>query len=314
MSEAVAAAGARLSETLFGEHISTVAAELSNPELLQIDMALPNIELEWPLEFCVLPDKRAETGMRYLGEMCLISRRPVTSNQYVPDELEEQLGIESKVPILVGYAEDDNLGSACIEHATPARPGIEEVFALKPLVGDLGGIDFLSPLDVGRSADATGTVADWLSKRRDLIHFNSHSDAPQCDDEDSRSLRVRAGFSIKRNDFLAPRDNGVVGPYDRMLFFLNSCSSAYGSTDVSDSLGSTLLEHGAEIVACSLGPIDDAMATEFATAFYLRLAVAGTTVAEAILEARRELLKRHRHPLALVYTALGNEYFVLVKK
>ena len=73
-------------------------------------------------------------------------------------------------------------------------------------------------------------------------------------------------------------------------------------------MANNFLRAEAAAVTCTLGPIPDALATEFARIFYRNLQSRRAGAAEAILAARQAL---RGEPLANVFTLVGDGDFVL---
>lgn len=295
--------GAALAVALFGQKINEIAAEISDKEFHNVEITLHQDDL--PIEFCVLPDPARHGQKFFLGERLLMVRRPPEEEgPYIFDKIDKVLGLKTR-DREVGYAESDRFESACKVHATPTRPEVEEVYALSA-VTPLACIDFLAPYSSGPVAAYETLASNWLARRRDVIHFNSHSESFPSERE--RKLDVRSRVGIGRSVFEAP---GQLGAYYGTFFFLNACYSAFGSATLAQSICTKLLAHNAPAIACTLGPVDDALATRFATSFYERLVVPGTTVAQAIQGAKASLVASTYHPLSLMYSVMGDTQFTL---
>ena len=90
------------------------------------------------------------------------------------------------------------------------------------------------------------------------------------------------------------------------LVFLNACgSSKMTPIGVASFPSLFLFNLENEAVVGTETPIPDEFATEFATEFY-RQFVQGVSMGEALHRARWTMLKVHKNPLGILYTAYGN--------
>ena len=105
-----------------------------------------------------------------------------------------------------------------------------------------------------------------------------------------------------RKDGQAPPTPGAY--FAKMFVFINACESA--SNDPLDAgMLSMLFDKGFRHVVASETLIPDGLASEFSDRFYIALR-RGLTLAEALLQARRDLVERCDNPGGLFYTLYGD--------
>lgn len=287
------AAGRELAEALFADQLPTFEQLLASNDVEQISLTPIGAVDDLPIEFCVL---RPVGGEVYLGELATVLRIFVGTKY--PEEARKL------VPELPGawrpiYAEDGELGSSCQDIASP-QPH-EEITALRPIAGNnlmrLSVLETLKRAEPAREQDA---FSRWIAEAQDVIHFNS--EATQS------GLRVRELADVTREDF---RSLGGAGLTQGMIVFLNACRSAINGIRVEGSLAVEFWRAGAETVACTTWTVDDAASTAFVRAFYKELSIAGATAAKAMLAARRQVNVELGHPMANLFTLIGNPNYTL---
>ncbi len=296
------AAGKHLCETLFGPDVDRLRDWLESGFDL-LEFTEPGLGFGIPIEFCYFD--KGDGGGFFLGDRCVVVRiLSLETNIVHADilfDLVEQCSPPITDPIKVGFAETHDLKSACNQHATPKRPDVEEVYALSPII-DLDRIDFLKELKSG--SDRSTQFVPWLSTRKDIFHFNSHSK-----DVEEDEIPTQRGACVRNNMLLLPDDFTLDDPstFDGgNLVFLNICGSAYGALDIEESIPSKLMSLQVGAVACAVGIVPDALGVKFATEFYRRLAERGTSVLQAMLDAKRAVTAEVHHPLANLYTLIGD--------
>ena len=297
-------AGLELTKAAFvGPNVKRLNDLLDNPKLKYAELVLHEDRTDWPVEFCVFDLEKK--GRRFLGEVAATFRRvPENSTNQEFAEVDSWVAAPPVGELQVGYAEDDQLPSACRIHHTPG--GIhEEIHVFKPLVGDVAhNIDFLDELDPDLAPSVQDAFRRWLTTSRDVMHFNSHA----IETDTARLLRVRKGATVGTIDLAVEEGFEFNGS---MLAFLNACSSVHGAVKWEGSLAGIINSMGAGVVACTTGPVHDDVATVFARHFYEQLAKPGTTAGEALVVAKRATSDELHHPLANVYTLMGNESYKL---
>lgn len=287
------AAGREFAEALFADKLATFERLLASNEVEQISLMPIGAVDDLPIEFCVL---RPICGEVYLGELATVLRI------FVGTRYSEEAG--KLVPELPGawrpiYAEDGELGSSCKDIGSP-QPH-EEITALRPIAGyDLTRLSVLEKLKRAEAARDQDAFRRWIAEAQDVIHFNSEAT--------ESGLRVRELADVRREDF---RSLDGAGLTQGMIVFLNACRSAIDRMRVEGSLAVEFWLAGAETVACTTWTVDDTASTAFVRAFYTELSTAGATAAKAMLAARRQVNAELGHPMANLFTLIGNPNYTL---
>ena len=297
-------AGRVLSEALFGDGFAAFEHLVISRSIKLIELAVLGSIGELPIEFCCFSEDDA--GL-YLGERACVLRKLESSRKAHGNLVAYAGAIGAIVPRLHGpwtgiYAEDGQLGSAAEVAGSPRR-ATDEATALAPIAGDgLQRLHFLGPLDRRHPPGQQAEFQRWLALAQDVIHVNAEAQPS--------GLRVRDRAVIGPTDLPVADELGLT---QGMLVFLNACSTALKDTRVENSMAAHFWQSGAETVACTTGVVDDSASTLFVRAFYNELSKPGTTAAEALLEARRQVKKKLHHPMANLFTLLGNPNYTMRK-
>lgn len=299
--------GVRLTKALFGSSAKKLESLLRDGSIAKIDFHEPVLGCNFPIEFCCFGT--GEDAF-FLGDKCVVVRIPKIGAS-LPSQQKQQLLRHFLPPRkgkrAVGYAEDDRLQSACARPGKPLREEHEEIYALGHIV-PLNEIDHLRELSA--SADRNREqFAVWLSRRRDVFHFNSETQDVGSAADRSRALYVRRKVAFRSEDIDLKPEMSVME--SDTLVFINACGSAYGAMEYEGSIATKFLQLHAAAVCCTIGVVNDRLALEFAHEFYRALQDKGRTVVEAMLAARLTINSRHNHPLANLYTIVGNDNYSL---
>ncbi len=139
-----------------------------------------------------------------------------------------------------------------------------------------------------------------------VMHLACHCRSGNTDDD--KMLRVGGPYGDITLADLKNRVQTAAGdsaPLPRPLVFLNACASATHQMDDRTSFVKFLMDYQYRGVLGTLYDISDTVASHFAMVFYEAL-LKGSTVGQAMHEARWHLMDRHRNPLGLLYTFHGN--------
>lgn len=159
-------------------------------------------------------------------------------------------------------------------------------------------------------ARTASEVLGELKKDYEICHFIGHGrHAPETPDE--------TGWICSGGTFLTCRD--IEGVSSRssfpLLVFANSCDSAHPSFSEREGYVSALyhafLKRGVPHYIGTIAPVPDEPAKEFARFFY-RLIANGSTVGEALHDARRALSNGPGMPAAAFYVHYGDPTFQFV--
>lgn len=297
--EALKKAGRKLTKEMFDGREAEFVRELDAMSVKTVNIR-SHFEEQLMIEFCVLKDADTEF---FLGERCLCIYRMQSRERGL---LDKALDIPplTEDDLLVGYAEDDDLGSACAEHKKATRPAEEEIYVAADLAGGLDALSVLDPLTAAFTSTDKGNLIAWLRDRRHVVHFNCH--ATDAASGEKPRLQVRSRSRFGREELGSDRMD-LTGTF----VFLNACYSAVGTRSIRSSMAEYFRGQGADCIACSIGALDDRFATMFARELYRELGAKKSTIFSAFLECRGRLVKQEKHPMALMYTYLGPDQFVL---
>lgn len=275
----------------FTEHL----ARLTSPIITQFSRSSSHQPL---FEFCLLNDGTTDF---FLGERCICRykvvepRKPATSRA-------QYRAIQRTGTRLVGYAEDNLLGSSCRSHDTPdPSRSSEQIAIMMGLIGPGEKPFVLNSLSESLPDHELDVLRNWIAAKYHVVHFNcgaDHSDRP--------TLRLRAGAKVGVKEMTHPAADFHDG-----LVFLNACSSAIGTNSLTTSIAEFFRQRRASCILCTTGPIEDGFATKLSRIFYDHLKE-GMNVVSALLSARATLLQEEGHPMALNYTYIGNDDYRLV--
>jgi len=280
----------------FTDHL----ARLSYPIITQFARGSSDQPL---FEFCLLNDGTTDF---FLGERYICRCKVVDSNK--PKTLRAQYAVSRpSTPRLVGYAEDNLLGSACPSHDTPdpSRPD-QQISIMMDLVGEGRKPSVLDSLSESLPEHELDVLGNWIAEKYHVIHFN-------CGADHSRrpTLRLRQGAKVGVKE-LSHKHIDRPADFHGGLVFLNACSSAVGKTSLTTSIAEFFRQRRASCVLCTTGPIEDGFATKLARLFYGHLLREGMNVVSALLSARSKLIEEEGHPMALNYTYIGDDDYRLV--
>lgn len=198
---------------------------------------------------------------------------------------------------LLGYAEDDRLASARAD-LMGQRVRHEEYWAADDLVEDgRGQVDTLEVLRPGKlSGEDADLLHQWLARRRDLLHFNCHSDPPKSGGAVEFGLRNKAIADTGHMQFVPPGS----------VVFLNICRSAVHPKNDDLGLTAALHKRSARGACGTTHAIGDRFATLFVRMLYKQLRLNQFSLFEAVRATQRKLTKRLAHPMALFYVFEGD--------
>ncbi|WP_433222661.1 CHAT domain-containing protein [Dactylosporangium sp. CS-047395] len=152
-------------------------------------------------------------------------------------------------------------------------------------------------------------------------HFACHCDTTAEDDDD---YTLRLTTSNRRNRTITLGElrrqysgrlygNGSGAPA-RAVVFLNACASSRTDPDTAMSFPRWFLSHRHRAVIGTLSVVPDAVAGTFADALYGRLLQGERPLGEAMVQARRDMLRDTRNPLGLVYVQHGDTELIADRK
>jgi hypothetical protein len=155
-----------------------------------------------------------------------------------------------------------------------------------------------------------GTVQDPPVQ---VHHFACHCDTTAKDDDDyvlrlstKSGARREISFGQLREAFyeryFAEREHGP----DRAVIILNACGSSRTNPLTAFSFPQWFLSRGHRAFIGTEATVPDGVASEFAAAFYGRLLEQRRPLGEAVVWARRDLLRDFRNPLGLLYVMYGD--------
>jgi hypothetical protein len=168
------------------------------------------------------------------------------------------------------------------------------------------------------SAGLDGTTETGLPVQ--VQHFACHCDTTSTFDDDYRlRLSTRRGqnrdisFSELRNGYFERhyrnRDGERTRP--RAVIVLNACASSRTNPLTAFSFPRWFLKHGHRAFVGTETDVPDRVASAFAAAFYSRLLECRRPLGEAVVWARRDLLRDFRNPLGLLYVMYGDTDLVV---
>lgn len=261
---------------------------LDSCDLVQIHAADPTFLIPWNLLWI-------EQVQRWSGEIAMFRRAYPIVAAPIGNAHFGRKGCGH-----VGYAEDDGLMSARKLDKPILRS--EELWAVDRLVGE-GIVDTLCEFAPDTlSAEDRDLLDQWLAKKRDLLHFNCHSEG-NAGHKVPSDFRLRRG-AIANGDHLRGVAPGAVA-------FLNICRSAVHRSDDRLSLSSALHSGRARAVCATTHNLSDGFATLFVRVVYRRLAACNYNFFEAIRMAQQLLMKQLHHPMALFYIFEGDPELIL---
>jgi len=158
----------------------------------------------------------------------------------------------------------------------------------------------------------TGAAGEVRKRPIQIHHFACHCDAhPQSGRSELRfkgdgfpyigetSIDV-VDLKGRLSDFqLKSFQNGDLA--SRPLVFLNACGTADGDPDALTSLPKVFESPFFLGVIATQCPVPDWFATDFSKRFYERL-LSGSSVGQALFDARWEMMMKRRNPFGLIYT------------
>jgi hypothetical protein len=184
-----------------------------------------------------------------------------------------------------GIAEDHRLHSADVG----SERGVFSTLGL--------GIKVLGPLAVG--IPGLEKLKEFVETSNVLTHFNSHAeDFLDKDGVRHAAIFVTDCFRIDLNNI---QDLPMC---EQSIVFLNCCKGMTLSFAKQKHVAGEFASRRVSAVIATTGEIPDAYATAWARAFYRSLG-AGHSIADSILQARQEMLKQDRNPMALLYAFIG---------
>lgn len=146
-----------------------------------------------------------------------------------------------------------------------------------------------------------------------IHHFACHCDTTTPLDDDY-TLRLSTRRGAKRNVSLgelrrAYRERYAVDRDDqrhRGIVILNACASSHTDPLTAASFAQWFVASGHRAFIGTETDVPDAVAAGFASAFYGRLLEARRPLGDAVVWARRDLLRDYRNPLGLLYVVYGD--------
>lgn len=300
----IEAAGRKLAEKMFGDQLPNFVNLVKQYRPRRLEIEVLDEAFSPLLDLIRILDAGKEI---YLGEVVTVTSGfdggVLQFEQPSANAMEDEFVMPLK-EFAVGLAEDSSLPSACRDRSSTARAAIEEIYALRPIVSDLSDVDILRSLDPTSREDGLEELNQWLHPLRRVVHFNCHGISAGRGRNDDPNIQITEKFSFDKDDL-----------HDRDLSFalvtLNVCNSAVGTYSSRKTLAQAFHDQNAMATVCTTGAVDDRFATDFACELYARLA--GADLLTAMHDTRRELLRRHQHPMSLMYTFTGEGAFRLDK-
>jgi hypothetical protein len=153
----------------------------------------------------------------------------------------------------------------------------------------------LAPLEPGQAEQEMKAVEVFFRRKSHVVHIGCHAFA---EDEDRDSyFKVARAFPL-RLGYLMDKCTLKGEP----LVLLNACNTGVNPRSTADFVRVFLGRLGACGVIATEYDVPEAFAVEFARKFYEGF-LAGETVGEALLSARRYFLEKRHNPLGLLYSA-----------
>jgi hypothetical protein len=271
------------------EDRSRFIAALKCCEIVQFETDEISFSIPWNLLW--LDDEDC-----WSGEMVMFCR----IYDFVPRSFDETRFAKKGCSTL-GYVEDDRLSSARADLDAPLARN-EELWAAHRLVGT-GLVDTLKPLGPNRlSLEDIDDLNQWLSKPRNFLHFNCHSEGVGEEDEFSDFGLRRQAIATAEN--LQHVRGGAAA-------FLNICRSAVHALDDDLGLSAAIHSRGARAVCATTHLLSDRFATLFVRTVYKGLANENYNLFRALRKAQRKMMRSLDHPMALFYVFEGDANFVI---
>jgi hypothetical protein len=242
-----------------------------------IQISAQDFFLPWEMLFC--PPRQGEKieegfwGFRYnICRTVLYAGRSVTKPALVAD----------RVPDVSFLSEPDD---------SPGQMGLlEELRRDRRIV-----LNQLAPLEPGQAEQEMKAVEVFFRRKSHVVHVGCHAFA-EGEDRDSY-FKVACAFPL-RLGYLMDKCTLKGEP----LVLLNACNTGVNPRSTADFVRVFLGRLGACGVIATEYDVPETFAVEFARKFYEGF-LAGETVGEALLSARRYFLEKRRNPLGLLYSA-----------
>ncbi|WP_155375186.1 CHAT domain-containing protein [Catellatospora vulcania] len=146
-----------------------------------------------------------------------------------------------------------------------------------------------------------------------MHHFACHCDTtPEFDDDYKLELSTRNGrvrkikFEEIRQGYIERIVEQQDSTQDRAVIILNACASSRTNPLTAYSFPDFFLRQGHRAFIGTETDVPDSVASAFSRAFYGRLLEAKRPLGEAVVWARRDLLRDFRNPLGLLYVMYGD--------
>lgn len=278
--------GVALFEQLAGENAEWLRRTLGSISYLDVNVFDWNI----PWEFIYLGDLQGPVDLdEFLGSSVVVGR--VAPKNVLPNEPDAPANDPTEyqppmcaVPMSAAVGEDNRLLSAA--------QGIERAIFAKHAVP----VHLLGPL---RSVQGLRKLEAFLEDSPYLTHFNCHAVEENPEANTVGALELTERFTVPRQQLekMPVREGSIV--------VLNCCSGHTLRHDSEDTVATTFADRHTAAVVAATCRIVDSYATSWARLFYDSL-FAMRSVGDAIIDARRGMLRDTGDPACLVYGLFGS--------
>ncbi|CAN7727090.1 CHAT domain-containing protein [Neorhizobium tomejilense] len=296
--------GRDLTAAFFAGEAPLFVERLSSTRSKIVEQVHIGITQQLPLDFCLLEANGEEffLGERYLCPQTLSTRTDAPLRNLIAGAT----GHGGFCP--VGYAEDDELPSACKTPASVTRPHVEEFAVISENLATGVTASVLPGITSLLTSDDLKALRKWISARYQVLHINSHVKRQERNRyRPHLQLRSKALVGSEHLNLPSPEKPDFTGTF----VFLNGCGTVIGSTSFNTSVARHFLKYNASGITCTTGPVDDAFATEFARELYTNLNGKRMSARHAVIATRAAMTERKGHPMALLYTYIGQDDLVL---
>ncbi len=175
--------------------------------------------------------------------------------------------------------------------------GVEGFAPLPAVADELAGISTVFPATVLQDAafSQQNFAAELAGTQYSLVHVASHGQfSPRVED----SFVLTHAGRIKLNDLESYIGVTQYRQHPVELLTLSACQTAAGNEQAALGLAGIAVKAGARSALATLWSVHDRASATLIQSFYAALATPGTSKAEALRTAQRELLAepRYRHP------------------